>query len=352
MSAAARKLLIADDEPWVIENLRGLVDWESLGVELLSPAEDGEDALGKLEAERPDILITDINMPFMNGNELIRIAKERRPGLQAIVLSGYSDFGFVRDALLHGAVDYLLKPVTKNALVDVLDKALAALASGREREREEADLRERLSEASAILRDGEMSALISEEATEAPSASAALDMDLEFASFTLVLAKLTMPADLRGQGAPDMSRLTRDIKGILAKAGGGAACVAFRNVFSRNEFVLVSDLDAEGLARALSDLPSRLERRTLLKSSVAASRPYYSFDRLRAAYQEARAALMARALGGASAAVSQQARSTERSNDALCAATKLTPASLLVMSPHNSPNDGLSLTCSQAIPCR
>jgi len=230
MSAAARKLLIADDEPWVIENLRGLVDWESLGVELLSPAEDGEDALGKLEAERPDILITDINMPFMNGNELIRIAKERRPGLQAIGLSGYSDFGFVRDALLHGAVDYLLKPVTKNALVDVLDKALAALASGREREREEADLRERLSEASAILRDGEMSALISEEATEAPSASAALDMDLEFASFTLVLAKLTMPAALRGQGAPDMSRLTRDIKGILAKAGGGAACVAFRNV--------------------------------------------------------------------------------------------------------------------------
>ncbi len=303
MSAAARRLLVADDEPWVVENLKGLVDWAGLGVELLPPAEDGEEALARLESERPDILITDINMPFIDGNELIRIAKGKYPRLQAIVLSGYSDFGFVRDALLDGAVDYLLKPVTKNALVDVLDKALAALASGREREREEADLRERLSEASAILRDGEMSALISEEATEPPSASAALDLDLELASFTLVLAKLSARAGQREKGAADISRLSRDIKGILSREAGGAAGVAFRNIFSRNEFVLVSDLDAEGLERVLDGLPSRLERRTGLKAGVSASRRYYSFDRLRAAYQEARAALMSRVLGGGSAAV-------------------------------------------------
>jgi AraC-like DNA-binding protein/FixJ family two-component response regulator len=303
MSGASRKLLIADDEPWEVESLRGLVDWEGLSIELLPPAVNGEDALGKLETGRPDILITDINMPFVDGNEVIRIAKGRYPGLQAIVLSGYSDFSFVRGALLEGAVDYLLKPVTRNALVDVLDKALAALACGQDREREETDLREKLREASAILRDGEMSALISEEAPEASSGSAALDMDLEYASFTLVLAKLTAPAGRRGKGPGDIRRLAPDIKALLAKAAGGSACVAFRNVFARNEFVLVSDLDRETLAAALADLPSRLERRTALKASLAASRPCYSSDRLRAAYQEARAALMTRALGAGSAAV-------------------------------------------------
>ena len=87
MSQAACKLLIADDEPWVRENLVGLVDWKELSIELAEPAEDGEDALRKVESGKPDILITDIDMPHMDGNELIRRVKKSHPGLQVIVLS-------------------------------------------------------------------------------------------------------------------------------------------------------------------------------------------------------------------------------------------------------------------------
>jgi AraC-like DNA-binding protein/DNA-binding NarL/FixJ family response regulator len=296
MSAAGCRLLIADDEYWARESLMSLVDWSELSIELVEPAENGEDALRRLEVERPDILITDINMPFVNGNELIRVAKERYPRLQIIVLSGYSDFAFVRDALLHGAVDYLLKPVTRSALVDVLAKTLGLLSSGRERERADADLREKLLEATSILRDGEMSAVISEDAPERPPRGAALDLDLEFASFTLVLAKLVRPSGARGRTHADISRLSRDIKDILAKSARGAKHVAFHNVYARNEFILVSDLDTTGVERILGELPDKLARRTGLSARVVASSPCYSSDRLWSAYQEARTALLMRPL--------------------------------------------------------
>lgn len=305
MSQAACKLLIADDEPWVRENLVGLVDWKELSIELAEPAEDGEDALRKVESGKPDILITDIDMPHMDGNELIRRVKKSHPGLQVIVLSGYGDFAYVRDALLHGALDYLLKPVTRGALADVLEKALGALSSERETEREAADSRARLLEATSILRDGEMSLAISEEdfelGAERARGGAILDLDLEFASFTLVVAKLTSRGDGRSSSA-EISRRGREIKAILSAIARGSKQVAFHNLFARNEFVLLIEIDPSGLARLLGELPDRLEKRTGLRASVAASRSYYSFDKLRSAYLEARASLMGRSLGGGRAA--------------------------------------------------
>jgi len=305
MSRAACKLLIADDEPWVRENLVGLVDWEELSIELAEPAEDGEDALRKVESERPDILITDIDMPYLDGNELIRRVKEGYPGTQVIVLSGYGDFAYVRDALLHGAIDYLLKPVTRGALADVLGKALDALKSGRETEREAADSRERLLEAASILRDGELSFAVSEEASELGAerarGGAVLDLDLEFASFTLVVAKLTSRGDGRSSSA-EISRRGREIKATLSAIARGSKQVVFHNLFARNEFVLLIETDPSGLARLLGELPDKLEKRTGFRASVAASRSYYSFAKLRSAYLEARASLMGRALGGGRAA--------------------------------------------------
>jgi AraC-like DNA-binding protein/FixJ family two-component response regulator len=296
MSKAVCKLLFADDEPWVIEGLKGLVDWHALSIELAPPAVDGEDALAKLESERPDILVTDINMPFIDGNQLIRRAKELYPGLQIIVLSGYSDFSFVRDALLHGAIDYVLKPVTRMALLDVVEKAMLSIGSARDKEREADDLRAKLLEASSILRDGEMSAAISDE-PQAAGGGALLDLDLEFASFTLVLAKLAFRrGDARSWA--DVERLGGDVKSILASIARGSKTVAFRNLFARGEFVLVSDIDPARLERTLDELPGKLERRTGLKASAAVSSSYFSFDRLRDAYQEARAALSCRSLGG------------------------------------------------------
>lgn len=70
---ARYKILIADDEYWTREKLRTMLQWEAYGLEFLEPAVDGEDVLTKIAEEKPDILITDINMPFLNGVELLNI---------------------------------------------------------------------------------------------------------------------------------------------------------------------------------------------------------------------------------------------------------------------------------------
>jgi DNA-binding NarL/FixJ family response regulator/AraC-like DNA-binding protein len=313
--SAACRLLVADDEPWVVENLRGLVDWRGLSVEFLAPAGDGEEALSRIESERPDILITDINMPFVDGNELIRRAKAFFPDLQVIVLSGYDDFEYVRDALLHGAVDYLLKPVARGALIEVLERAMRLIGSARDRDREEGELRARLLAASSLLRDGELSAALQSGAPAARGKAvtgALLELELELASFVLVLAKLARRRDDKRDFVETVERLRDDLASILSQAYPETKGVSFRNICARGEFVLVSDADPEAVAAGLEDLRIRLERRSGLKVDVAASRPRYSLGELRESYQEAKAVLGCRSIGGEGVAVSPGGESRPR----------------------------------------
>jgi two-component system response regulator YesN len=116
------KVLIVDDEPWIVALIRGLVQWDSLGMSVVGDAGDGAAAMAMVVRLRPDVLITDIRMPHMDGLELIEHARLALPLLRVIIISGYDDFVYARRALQLRAVDYLLKPV--NALD--LTQALAA----------------------------------------------------------------------------------------------------------------------------------------------------------------------------------------------------------------------------------
>ena len=106
-----------------------MIEWSNYSLELLEPAKDGEDVLNKIEEYRPDILITDINMPFINGVELVRLIKEKYPDIIIFIISGYSNFSYVKDTLVAGAINYLLKPITKVDLVSTLSKALEILGN-------------------------------------------------------------------------------------------------------------------------------------------------------------------------------------------------------------------------------
>ena len=93
------KVIIADDEPKVNLLLQKIVDWEKLGYQIAGTANDGERALQLIEEEKPDVLMTDIRMPGVDGMELIRRAKELRPDLVFIVVSGYRQFEYAQTAL-------------------------------------------------------------------------------------------------------------------------------------------------------------------------------------------------------------------------------------------------------------
>ena len=123
------KVILVDDETRVRESICALLDWEGLGLRLLGSCENALDALQLITDERPDILLTDIRMPVMDGLELIGQAKQMAPELVCAVLSGYDDFPLVQSALRQGVTDYLLKPCRK----EDLERALSRCAEEVER---------------------------------------------------------------------------------------------------------------------------------------------------------------------------------------------------------------------------
>jgi len=111
------RVIIADDEYDIRAGLKRIIDWKEHGFVIVGEAGDGEEALELYLAEKPNLLITDIKMPAMNGLELTRKVKERNPDAKIIILSGYDDFAYARDAIRYGVNSYLLKPIDPVELI-------------------------------------------------------------------------------------------------------------------------------------------------------------------------------------------------------------------------------------------
>lgn len=126
------KLLIADDEIWIRERMAKEIAWSSINVQVAGVAEDGREALELAEKLQPDIIISDIRMPEMDGVELMHALSERSSGSRMIILSGYDDFAYVKEALKFRAFDYVLKPVEDEVLLDIVKKCILVLALERE----------------------------------------------------------------------------------------------------------------------------------------------------------------------------------------------------------------------------
>lgn len=118
------KLIVVDDENFVRKDLIGSINWKKHGFEPVAEASCGLEALNLIEKIKPDLVITDIKMPDMNGIELLRRIKSAYPEIQVIILSAYDDFSYAQQAIRFCACGYLLKPVNKAELEEVLIKAV------------------------------------------------------------------------------------------------------------------------------------------------------------------------------------------------------------------------------------
>lgn len=125
------KVLIIDDEPWSRQVVKSLGAWEEHGMQVIGEAEDGIEGLELVEELHPEIVITDMRMPGLDGVELLERLKRQYPEVQIIVMSGYDDFVYLKQAIRSKAVEYLLKPVDRAELNNVLSEC----AKERERQR-------------------------------------------------------------------------------------------------------------------------------------------------------------------------------------------------------------------------
>lgn len=116
------KIILADDEKWSLYGLEQLVDWKTYDCVILDTAQDGISAFEKCKALKPDILISDIRMPGIDGLELVRKLKQEMPEITTILITGYSDLAYAQEALRLGVFDYLIKQITAQDLDKVLKR--------------------------------------------------------------------------------------------------------------------------------------------------------------------------------------------------------------------------------------
>ena len=121
------KVFLADDEASMREGVRNNVKWDGSDFVLAGEAPDGELALSLMQEIMPDILITDVRMPFMDGLELSKIIKKAMPWVKIIILSGHDEFEYAQQAITIGIEEYLLKPVTSEKLMEALKKVAARI---------------------------------------------------------------------------------------------------------------------------------------------------------------------------------------------------------------------------------
>lgn len=195
------KMLIADDEQIIREGILHIVDWSAYNIEIVGAARDGEQARMMYDAHRPEIVMTDIRMPKLDGLELMQHIRCLDEEAKVIVLSGYDEFVYAQQAVRYGAADYLLKPAMPDVLVAKVLEIRDQVSKLQQEREEQRRLHNRLNEGLPLLRERFLREL---------AAGGIADRSLieEKARYLQLQLSLTLPCcaiviDLDGRGDPD-----------------------------------------------------------------------------------------------------------------------------------------------------
>jgi len=115
-------VLLVDDEKYILTSLKASVDWQSQGFEICGEANDAQCAIALIDKLRPDLVVTDIRMPGMNGLEMVNTISQKYPDILFVMISGYADFQYVKKAITLSVVAYWLKPFDTDEINDTLSK--------------------------------------------------------------------------------------------------------------------------------------------------------------------------------------------------------------------------------------
>jgi len=187
------KVFLVEDENVVREGIRKNIQWEQYGFQYTGDASDGELALPMIREIQPDLLITDIKMPFMDGLTLIKLVRSELPRTKIVIISGYDDFTYAQQAIRMGVDQYLLKPIIKDKLVEILVELYGKMNEERQQQeyieyfRREAQEYENFSRRSFFEKI--VTGVLNE--SEIIETARSMDMDIEAPFYNIVLFSLS-----------------------------------------------------------------------------------------------------------------------------------------------------------------
>jgi len=147
------RIILVDDEEEVRKGIIRKIDWENLGFQVVGDAENGEDALEKIEQLEPDVVMTDIRMPYMDGLTLCSRIRQKYPSVKILIFSGFDDFEYAQTAIKLNVTEYILKPVNVEELTEILNRVRDNLDEEIEQHRNVSLLRESYRSSLPILRE-------------------------------------------------------------------------------------------------------------------------------------------------------------------------------------------------------
>lgn len=293
------RVLLADDEEEIRTGISRKIDWASLGFCLVGEAGNGEEALELADRLRPDVVLTDIKMPFMDGLELCRRLRLTLPGARLVIFSGFDDFEYARQAMSLGVSEYILKPINASELQQVLEKLRDQLDRQRLERRDMETLRRRYEESLPVLRELFYTRLLSGQIRpeQVQDRAARYEIDLPPGLWTVALVHVDGLGD---EGERD-ELLLLSVQSFLEKHFALEGCAA-RVVLYEDMAALLVHLDREDRLYPLLEELERLSRLSQsylgLRLTTGVGLPCQGAEELNRSAAGARSALDYRVLAG------------------------------------------------------
>ncbi|WP_020618137.1 response regulator [Paenibacillus daejeonensis] len=290
--------LLVDDEPIILRSLEVAVPWEELGVRIVGKARNGEEALRLYHERKPDMIISDIRMPSIDGIALMSEVRSCDARLIFIVISGYGDFEYARRAIREGASDYLLKPIDHDELTGIIRKSVAKLEADR-RAREESDQLMHSVQALSLLARERLLAELTEGNSRPLQHLKWLEMSLLEQSYLMAIVQLDRFASVNKQWTSDEKRLWFfAVRNILEEWSTHNEALAMFP-FHSGEWILLFPAEADQRKEHLGqEIVSHIATYAKLSCSVGFSKQVRGLEQLNTAYRSAQNALYQRFFAG------------------------------------------------------
>ena len=292
------KIMIADDEKVAIDSLRFIIEKSFDNVELTTSARSGREAIELVEQNPPDILFMDIHMPGINGIEAIREIRKRHKKIAIIVLTAFDQFEFAKEAVNLGVMEYLLKPVNRAKVVEVINKAMDLIQAEREKLQIELEMREKLEFIGPILESGLVYSILSADSpSEIENYKRILELDKE-GGYILTVEFVDEATGDYGNSKIGYSVQSQQFYPFFTDTLKYLCrCVVGPVMLNRISVVIPSDIDSdeyEGRQEAIAlgeRVMAKLSEKMNCGMKIGIGKRYRRFDMLSASFEESLKAL-------------------------------------------------------------